>query len=129
MMKYEYSDDTQVYHKITNKNFELAEVRLFSREPDEYIVVKGEIDIDDYNTDEINNCLQGYGYDDYNAVISAYGKDTAPQILAECLFEQTPEIELICFGPFDNEDKAADWLEDHIVQELPIESEEEMEID
>ena len=40
--------------------------------------------------------------------------DAWEQVVAECIFEQTSDIELIGFGPFVTEDEAEKAAEDYI---------------
>ncbi len=106
-MEYFKTDDLQWCRKVSDHEFDLVEVR--ERGDDEYIYVAGSIDIDDYLAEDP---VRGY-YESVEKVKKDYGDEWA-QIVAECIFEQTHEIELICFGPFKSEDAAEKAAEEYI---------------
>ena len=90
MNKWIQTDDDQWVKKICDKSFELVEIREW---PDGYVVAYGEIDLNDYSKAEITSCVTGYGYASIEDVKDQYRSD-ANQVIAECLFEQTSELEL-----------------------------------
>lgn len=100
--KWVRTDDTQWRKQINETTFHLVEVREF---PDGYIYVSGIIDLDDYSDAEKSSVITGY-YPSMEDFEESYPKEEINGILAECIFEQTPEIELTCFGPLDTEEKA-----------------------
>ena len=92
LSKVEWSrtDDDQWVKPLGNRNFELVEIREL---PNGYVVAYGRFSPVEYTDEDIDDVLQGYGYKDQADVISQYGED-ADQVIAECLFEQTSEMEL-----------------------------------
>ena len=90
MSKWIQTDDDQWCKKICDKCFDLVEIREW---PDGYVVAYGEIDLNDYSKAEITSCITGYGYASIEDVKDQYRSD-ANQVIAECLFEQTSELEL-----------------------------------
>lgn len=111
------TDDLQWRKQINETSYHLVEVR---ETPSEYIVVSGIIDIEDYSEDDIRSCINSYGYDNMDAMKELYEEECFA-VIAECLFEQTSEIELTGFGGFNDEDRAEKFALDYIdVQEKAL---------
>ena len=104
-MSYCKSDDLQWVSKKYDNIYDLIEVRLVSRDPDRYIYVTGTIDLRDYSDEEICDYISSYGYDSIDVCKEQYPIEWQ-QVIAECIFESLPEIELNSFGPYDSEDEA-----------------------
>ncbi len=113
--EYINTDGLQWVKKTGDKSFDLVEVRNDS--PDTYIVVAGDVDLDDYSDEDIVSCIQGYGYKDQDDVKHQYKEEWA-QVIAECLFEQTPDSELIAFGSFGTEEDAEKFALGYITIQL-----------
>ncbi len=107
------SDDLQ-WVKVEAHNcegepmFDMIEVRAAGG--DEYHVVRGTVDIEECPIDSLDSIIQGYGYPSIKDIRDNYPDDYA-QVIAECIFECTPEDELIVFGPFSSEDEAEAYAE------------------
>ncbi len=97
------TDALQWCRKASTHEFEFVEVRS-QLSPDEFDVVAGSIDMSDYSEDDMTEYVDGY-YDSLLSVVTQYPDDYL-QIIAECIFEQTHEIELTCLGPYSSEDEA-----------------------
>lgn len=106
-MKYFKTDDLQWCKKISDHEFDFIEVR--EHRDDKYIYVTGNIDINDYSTED---AIKGY-YENIEKVKEDYGNEWT-QIVAECIFEQTYDVELNCFGPFESKDTAEKAVEKYI---------------
>ncbi len=113
--EYINTDDLQWVKKTGDKSFDLVEVRNDS--PDAYIVVAGSVSLDDYSDSDIASCIQGYGYKDQDDVKHQYKEEWA-QVIAECLFEQTPDTELASFGSFGTEEDAEKFALGYITIQL-----------
>lgn len=79
------TDGLQIVRQIDSRIFELAEIQLVEP-PEKYVVVKTEIDLNDYSEEDILDYIQGYGYKSIADVEKQYG-ETANQVVAECIFE------------------------------------------
>ena len=112
-VKTEYicTDDTQWVKKTALYSFDLVEVRLVS--PDKWIYVTGSIDLADYDAETTQSIISSYGYKTMDELRESYPNDWA-QITAECIFEATPDVELLGFGPYNSEDKAVAEAEKYI---------------
>lgn len=125
------SDDLQwvkveSYHPDGTPIFDMIEVRGIGGTPildmlevrdtgAQYLVVRGTIDLDDYTDEDIMDYIKSYGYDSIESVRNNYpsGSD---QVIAECIFECTPVVELICFGPlFNSEDEAEAYILQNLI--------------
>ena len=102
-MEYIRTDDLQWARKNNEHSFDLVEVRNLT--PDTYYFVAGNVDLHDYSDEYIDNCVISYGYKNKEDVKIRY-KDDWAQVIAECLFEDTPGDELYGFGPYDTEEGA-----------------------
>lgn len=91
-------------------SFDLVEVR---ETPDGYIYVSDSVDLRYYDEKEITSCIESYGYKNLSEMEDTYGDDTKG-VIAECIFEQTQECELICFGDFQTEDEAAEAAQKYV---------------
>ena len=111
MNGYFKTDDLQWCKKVSDHEFDLVEVRN-QLNPGEFDVVAGSVDISDYSEDEQESYVEGY-YQSLDDVKAQYPNDYA-QIIAECIFEQTQEVELTCFGPYASEDAAEKEAERYI---------------
>lgn len=78
------TDELQIVRQFDSQVFELAEVQ--QAVPGKYVVVKTEIDLDNYSEKDILDYIQGYGYKSIADVEKQYG-ETANQVVAECIFE------------------------------------------
>lgn len=105
------TDDLQWCKKVSDHEFDLVEVRN-QLDPNEFDVVAGSIDIYDYSDKEITDYVSGY-YKDTAELKDSYPNDWT-QIIAECIFEQTHEVEFTCFGPYASEDDAEEGAERYI---------------
>lgn len=117
--KYFKTDDLQWCRKANDANtvYDFVEVRLSA--PGKYVFVTGSIDLESYDGEDIEDCIRSYGYEGVEDVKKKYPNDWR-QVIAECLFEETSEMELgFCvFGPFRSEDDAEKAAESYIkVQE------------
>lgn len=105
------TDGLQWCKKVSDHEFDFVEVRN-QLNPEEFNVVVGNVDLADYSEDEQETYVEGY----YKSLadVKAQYPDNYAQIIAECIFEQTHEIELICFGPYASEDEAEAEAEKYI---------------
>ena len=109
MNKFFKTDDLQWCRKISDHEFEFIEVRN-QLNPDEYDVVRGTVDVNEaLNDEQIGDPTTGY-YDSIDKVKEDYGDDWE-QIVAECIFEQTLEVDLTSMGPYPSEDEAENEVE------------------
>lgn len=99
MSYYVNIDGLQWRKDISENEFSLIEIRTFG--PNEFIVVCGDIDLCDYSQEQINNFISGY-YENLNDLKNHYDDHEVNCVIVECIFEQTSEEELVCFGPFNN---------------------------
>jgi len=97
------TDDLQWCKKVSDHEFDFVEVRS-QLNPGEFDVVSGNVDLNDYSNEEIEEYISGYYKD--TAVLKDSYPDNWAQIIAECIFEQTHEVELTCFGSYASEDEA-----------------------
>ena len=104
------SDDMQWRRATGFSSFDLVEVRKW---PDGYIYVSGNIDLRDYDEKEIADYIDSYSYKSLSEMEEIYGDDTKG-VIAECIFEQTQECELICFGDFKTENEAAEAAQKYV---------------
>lgn len=109
-MKWIKTDDLQWRKLINATTFHLVAVR---EQPDGYVYVSGIIDINDYDDDEKESIITSY-YSSVEEFKASYSEEEINGILAECIFEQTHEIELTCFGFFETEDEAEEKALDYI---------------
>ena len=79
--------------QLNEKEFHLIEIREY---PNGYNVATGVIDLNDYTKEDIEKCITGYGYKSISDMISQYKEDTN-QVIAECLFEQESDMNLVGF--------------------------------
>ena len=84
-------DDSQQYvRRLSKFEFELIEMRLSGRNPDEFEVYWTDIDVAEWFADEKNKELEmiihSYGYEDISAIKQIYGESYL-QVIAECIFE------------------------------------------
>ena len=103
MNGYFKTDDLQWCKKVSDHEFEFVEVRS-QLNPGDFDVVTGSVDISDYSEDDLYDYVSGY-YDSLHAVVTQYPDDYL-QVIAECIFEQTQEVELTSFGSYTSEDEA-----------------------
>lgn len=96
------TDDLQWRKLINATTSHLVEVR---EQPDGYVYVSGIIDTNDYDDDEKESIITAY-YSSMEEFKESYPEEEINGILAECIFEQTHEIELTCFGLFETEEEA-----------------------
>ena len=111
MNGYFKTDDLQWCKKVSDHEFDLVEVRS-QLNPEEFDVVAGSVDISDYSEDEQEAYVEGY-YQSLDDIKTQYPNDYA-QIIAECIFEQTHEVELTSFGPYASENDAEKEAERYI---------------
>lgn len=97
------TDGLQWCKKVSDHEFDFVEVRS-QLNPGKFDVVAGNVDLTDYSKNEQEAYVEGY----YKSLadVKAQYSDNYAQIIAECIFEQTHEVELICFGPYASEDEA-----------------------
>lgn len=110
MNGYFKTDDLQWCKKVSDHEFDFVEIRTNPKEG--FNVVAGNVDLNDYSGDEQEAYVEGY-YKSLDDVKTQYPNDYA-QIIAECIFEQTQEVELTCFGPYSSEDDAEKEAERYI---------------
>lgn len=110
LTEWEKTDDMQWRRATGFSSFDLVEVREW---PDGYIYVSGNVDLRDYDEKEIANYIDSYSYKNLSEMEETYGDD-AKGVIAECIFEQTQECELICFGDFKTEDEAAEAAQKYV---------------
>ncbi len=110
MNGYFKTEDLQWCKKVSDYEFDFVEVRINPEEG--FSVVAGNVDLTDYSEDEQKPYVEGY-YQNLDNVKTQYPNDYA-QIIAECIFEQTQEVELTCFGPYSSEDDAEKEAERYI---------------
>jgi hypothetical protein len=110
MKTWKKTDGLQWCCRINKTTYHLVEVR---ESYEGFIFVSGVIDIEDYSNDDIQSCIKGYGYANIGDMRSIY-KEDAEGVIAECLFEQTSEMELIVFNGFRTEDEAESAVEKYI---------------
>lgn len=109
------SDDMQWRRATGFSSFDLVEVR---ETPDGYIYVSDSVDLRYYDENEITSFIEGYGYKSLSEMGKIYGDDTKG-VIAECIFEQTQECDLICFGDFKTEDEAAEAAQKYVESYRP----------
>lgn len=114
LTEWKKTDDMQWRRATGFSSFDLVEVREW---PDGYIYVSGSVDLHDYDEEEIADCINGYGYKNLSEMEETYCDD-AKGVIAECIFEQTQECELICFGDFKTEAEAAEAAQNYIVNKV-----------
>ena len=68
---------------------------------------------EDYDDDEKDSIITSY-YSSMEEFKASYPEEDINGILAECIFEQTHEIELTCFGFFETEDEAEEKALEYI---------------
>jgi hypothetical protein len=80
------ADSNQYGRQISENVYEFKEKNrgLTDYEEDEFIQII--VDLDDYNSDYIENCISAY-YSGIDEVKEIYGNDSN-WIIAECIFEQ-----------------------------------------
>ena len=105
------TDGLQWCKKVSDHEFDFVEVRS-QLNPGKFDVVAGNVDLNDYSNEEIEEYVSGY-YKDTVVLKDSYPNNWA-QIIAECIFEQTHEVELTCFGPYASEDEAEAEAEKYI---------------
>lgn len=110
LAEWQKTDDMQWRRSTGFSSFELVEVR---ETPDGYIYVSDSVDLRYYDEKEITSCIESYGYKNLSEMEDTYGDDTKG-VIAECIFEQTQECELICFGDFQTEDEAAEAAQKYV---------------
>lgn len=110
LTKWQQTDDMQWRRATGFSSFDLVEVRKW---PDGYIYVSGNIDLRDYDEKEIADYIDSYSYKSLSEMEEIYGDDTKG-VIAECIFEQTQECELICFRDFKTEDEAAEAAQKYV---------------
>ena len=103
-------DGLQWRKQINATTFHLVEIREY---PDGYICVSGIIDINDYDDNEKESIITSY-YSSVEEFKTSYPAEEINGILAECIFEQTHEMELTCFGLFETEDDAEKYALEYI---------------
>lgn len=110
LTEWKKTDDMQ-WRRVTGySSFDLVEVR---ETPDGYIYVSDSVDLRYYDENEITSFIEGYGYKSLSEMGKLYGDDTKG-VIAECIFEQTQECDLICFGDFKTEDEAAEAAQKYV---------------
>lgn len=110
LTEWKKTDDMQWRRATGFSSFDLVEVR---ETPDGYIYVSDSVDLRYYDENEITSFIEGYGYKSLSEMGKIYGDDTKG-VIAECIFEQTQECELICFGDFQTEDEAAEAAQKYV---------------
>lgn len=110
LTEWKKTDDMQWRRATGFLSFDLVEVREW---PDGYIYVSGNINLRDYDEKEIVDYIDSYSYKSLSEMEEIYGDDTKG-VIAECIFEQTQECELICFGDFKTEDEAAEAAQKYV---------------
>ena len=88
---------------LGNREFYLIEIREMPE--GDYEIVTGIFNVAEYD-DEADNLLRSYGYKGITDVIEQYG-DESDQIIAECAFEQTSDMELTTFRAKTEEEALA----------------------
>lgn len=110
LTEWKKTDDMQWRRATGFSSFDLVEVR---ETPDGYIYVSDSVDLRYYDENEITSFIEGYGYKSLSEMGKIYGDDTKG-VIAECIFEQTQECDLICFGDFKTEDEAAEAAQKYV---------------
>lgn len=110
LAEWKKTDDMQWRRATGFSSFDLVEVREW---PDGYIYVSGNIDLRNYEEKEIADYIDSYSYKSLSEMEEIYGDDTKG-VIAECIFEQTQECELICFRDFKTEDEAAEAAQKYV---------------
>ena len=110
LTEWKKTDDMQWRRATGYSSFDLVEVR---ETPDGYIYVSDSVDLRYYDENEITRFIEGYGYKSLSEMGKLYGDDTNG-VIAECIFEQTQECDLICFGDFKTEDEAAEAAQKYV---------------
>lgn len=110
LAEWKKTDDMQWRRATGFSSFDLVEVREW---PDGYIYVSGNIDLCDYEEKEIADYIDSYSYKSLSEMEEIYGDDTKG-VIAECIFKQTQECELICFRDFKTEDEAAEAAQKYV---------------
>lgn len=104
-------DCAQHSKKIAESAWDYIEAREL---PDEkYAVCVGQIDLMDYSLEEIYNCITGY-YSSAEEMVELNGPEGSRHISAECLFEQTPLLELCVVGKYESFEEAEACIKDYI---------------
>ena len=97
------TDGLQWRKLINATTFHLVEVREY---PDGYIYVSEIVDVNDYDDNEKESIIKSY-YHSMEEFKASYPEEEINGILAECIFEQTQEMELMfCSSVFKTEDEA-----------------------
>jgi hypothetical protein len=105
------SDDLQWRRHRKGRTYQLVEVRKML---DLFYPVWGEVNLDRYDSEEIQDILDMYGYKSMDALKAEYGDIGADEILSECLFESLNPYGMYNSGlgpKFDSEDNAAAYAE------------------
>lgn len=110
LTEWKKTDDMQWRRATGFSSFDLVEVRKW---PDGYIYVSGNIDLRDYDEKEIADYIDSYSYKTLSEMEEIYGDDTKG-VIAECVFEQTQECELNCFGDFKKENEATEAAQKYV---------------
>lgn len=110
LTEWKKTDDMQWRRATGFSSFDLVEVREWSVG---YIYVSGNVDLRDYDEKEIADYIDIYSYKSLSEMEEIYGDDVKG-VTAECIFEQTQECELICFGDFKTEDEAAEAAQKYV---------------
>ena len=110
LTEWKKTDDMQWRRATGFSSFDLVEVRKWQ---DGYIYVTGNIDLRDYDEKEIADYIDSYSYKTLSEMEEIYGDDTKG-VIAECVFEQTQECELNCFGDFKKENEATEAAQKYV---------------
>lgn len=107
-------DCCQYCWKESDYMYRFIEIREYPDENTPYVVCQGDIDLSDFELDELESFCAGY-YDSLTEVFDTYGTE-AMQIIAECVFEQTQVSELN-FGALQHslaeaQEFVENWLEE-----------------